>query len=164
MNFWNYFAESYRYHFRKSICLIDLSEICRFRFYDLRHMISPPKLPFPFVKRISFRINFEKLVILPLLWQAQSTRTAKIDPTSGPTKAPTRAPTRVPSRVTTKSLPCFSPSRTPHERPHRNVPRGCPRKCPRKLHKSGRFSHVLFSHVLFVAQLIYNDRVPENYF
>ena len=39
--------------------------------------------------------------------QAQSTRTAKFDPTSGPTKAPTRAPTRVPTRDHERSLPCF---------------------------------------------------------
>ena len=68
----------------------------------------------------------------PLLGEAQSTRTAKFDPTSGstsvptsgPTRAPTRAPTRVPTRVPTNVLCAVSalrglPTKGPTKRPTR---------------------------------------------
>ena len=60
--------------------------------------------------------------------QAQSTRTAKFDPTSvptsGPTKTPTRAPTRVPTRVPTNvHFPVLAlqglPTKVPTKRPTR---------------------------------------------
>ena len=56
-------------------------------------------------------------------------------PTSGPTKTPTRAPTRVPTRVPTNV----------------HFPEGVLGSAHESLHESGQFSHVLFSHVLFVA-------------
>ena len=51
-----------------------------------------------------------------------------------------------------RSFPCLSPSRTPHERPHETSHEGVHGSAHESVHGSGQFSHVLFSHVLFVAQ------------
>ena len=93
-----------------------------------------------------------------ILGEAQSTRTAKFDPTSGstsvpsgPTRAPTRVPTRAHESAHERSFRCFSPLRTSHERPHETSHEGVHGSAHESVHESGQFSHVLFSHVLFVV-------------
>ena len=92
--------------------------------------------------------------------EAQSTRTAKFDPTSGSTRAHEwahesaheSAHEGAHESAHERSFRCFSPSRTPHERPHDTSHEGVRGSAHESVHESGQLSHVLFSHVLFVAQ------------
>ena len=101
------------------------------------------------------------------LGQAQSTRTAKFDPTSGstsvptsgPTKAPTRAPTRVPTRVSTNvHFPVSALRGLPTKTP-RNVPRRCPQKCPRKCPRK----RSVFTCPVFTCSVCYPKTDPNAY-
>ena len=72
-------------------------------------------------------------------------------PTSGPTKVPTRVHEGAHESAHERPFPCLSPSRTHHDRPDETSHEGVHGSAHESVHGSGQFSHVLFSHVLFVA-------------